>query len=395
MLAGVASSDIDQVTWSNDQGGSGVAVGTQNWSVSNVNLVPGTNTITVFGLITGTIVVTDMISVFYDPTAPSITITSPSSTGTFDSSISPITVAGTASDSAGITSVTWINQTTGAGGTASGTVAWSFVVALAVGSNVITVSAHDGAGNTATATITINRTTVINPTPPPTPPPPPAPPPTPPPPNPTTPPTPLPGGTPSPTTSPSPSSTLSTEFTGVNAIIIASRDCMDGDDGVVFIADRQHIVNKLVADYQYSYSQNRAMNRVINVPALEDGTSQNAFGVMAKAVTLIGLRRQSDVERWARIMLRRQSMRTRVEGAQVHFTLKEGKFAHLSIGDPIAFTWPYGPTRENNNPYTNEILRIVDLTLDARRGGGYSVIAQDLGDFLADDAGRRRLDVIE
>ena len=52
-LAGTAedvTSGVKSVTWENDKGGSGSATGTTNWNVSDINLVAGTNTITVMAL---------------------------------------------------------------------------------------------------------------------------------------------------------------------------------------------------------------------------------------------------------------------------------------------------------------------------------------------------------
>ena len=49
-IDGTASDDtgvVTQVTWSNDRGGSGTAVGTINWSVSGIVLQSGDNVITV------------------------------------------------------------------------------------------------------------------------------------------------------------------------------------------------------------------------------------------------------------------------------------------------------------------------------------------------------------
>lgn len=46
-ISGNASSDVTLVTWSNDRGGSGNAVGTTQWAASNVTLSEGANTITV------------------------------------------------------------------------------------------------------------------------------------------------------------------------------------------------------------------------------------------------------------------------------------------------------------------------------------------------------------
>ena len=40
-------SGLASVTWSNDQGGNGIASGMTNWSVANIVLQPGDNVITV------------------------------------------------------------------------------------------------------------------------------------------------------------------------------------------------------------------------------------------------------------------------------------------------------------------------------------------------------------
>jgi uncharacterized protein (DUF2141 family) len=62
---------------------------------------------------------------------------------------------GTASDNIGVTRVTWVNSL-GGNGTASGTTAWTASeIALQPGTNVLTVTAQDAAGNTATATLAV------------------------------------------------------------------------------------------------------------------------------------------------------------------------------------------------------------------------------------------------
>ena len=163
------------------------------------------------------------------------------------------------------------------------------------------------------------------------------------------------------------------------ASIIASRDCVDGDDGVAFVIDREHLVNKLTAYYLWNYAGNQASSRLDD---LIDDVSLAAYGAMEKAVTLKGLRRAEDVVLWAAILLARQSARTRVEGGMIQATLQGGKFAHLTIGDMIAFSWAYGPTREDGNEYVNEILRIVNITSNPTRGGTMELIAVDLGLFI-------------
>jgi hypothetical protein len=122
-----------------------------------------------------------------------------------------------------------------------------------------------------------------------------------------------------------------------------------------------------------------------------DPVSVNAYGEIRKAVTLRGLRRAQDVHQWAQILFNRQASRTRVEGATVQFQAKGGQFAHMTIGDVFAFTWPYGPTREQGNSYINQQLRVVQIDIDASRGGAYNIVALDLGTFVMGAGGTRLL----
>jgi poly(3-hydroxybutyrate) depolymerase len=94
-----------------------------------------------------------------DTTAPSVAISSPTANSTFTTSTTPLSLAGTASDNIGVTSVTWTNSA-GGSGTATGTTSWSIPsVALVSGTNVITVTARDAANNTSTDTLTVTYTT--------------------------------------------------------------------------------------------------------------------------------------------------------------------------------------------------------------------------------------------
>jgi len=94
-----------------------------------------------------------------DTTAPTVTITSPTSSPTFITSSSLLILGGTAADNVGVTQVTWANSR-GGSRTATGTTSWSASgIVLQTGSNVLTVTARDAAGNTATRTLTVTRTT--------------------------------------------------------------------------------------------------------------------------------------------------------------------------------------------------------------------------------------------
>jgi len=99
---------------------------------------------------------------FTDITNPTIAITTPTSGATFTTAATAIALAGTAADNVAVQSVTWANAA-GGSGTATGTTNWTIpTVALVVGSNVITVTAHDSSGNTAAAVLTVTRQGVLN-----------------------------------------------------------------------------------------------------------------------------------------------------------------------------------------------------------------------------------------
>ncbi|MDR4507115.1 MAG: hypothetical protein MRJ65_02565 [Candidatus Brocadiaceae bacterium] len=159
-LGGTASdgtSGIGKVTWKNDRGGDGTASGTTTWSISDIKVSEGENVITVTAMDGAGNTTTDTINVHYsssDTSAPMITIVSPTSSSDHTTAINTINLGGTASDgTGGIGKVTWSNDR-GGDGTASGTTTWSISgINLSEGKNVITVTATDGTGNTATDTI--------------------------------------------------------------------------------------------------------------------------------------------------------------------------------------------------------------------------------------------------
>jgi hypothetical protein len=89
-----------------------------------------------------------------DTTAPSIAINSPTTSATYSSSSGTISLAGTASDDIAVSQVTWANDR-GGSGTASGTGSWSASITLQSGTNVITVTARDAAGNISTDSLSV------------------------------------------------------------------------------------------------------------------------------------------------------------------------------------------------------------------------------------------------
>ena len=131
------------VTWSSSGGASGVAVGSASaWSIANVALAVGANTIIVTASAGGSQVSKSVIvtrqtvsttgsgtgSGSTDTTPPSLTITSPSS-ATLSTTAASLTIAGIASDNVGVALVSWATNF-GQAGVASGTTAWSAVIPL-------------------------------------------------------------------------------------------------------------------------------------------------------------------------------------------------------------------------------------------------------------------------
>jgi len=91
-----------------------------------------------------------------DLTAPTVTITSPTSSPTYPTDLATLSLGGTASDDTAVSSVSWSNDR-GGQGTASGTDNWSVAsITLQSGSNQITVTATDAAGNNATDVLSVS-----------------------------------------------------------------------------------------------------------------------------------------------------------------------------------------------------------------------------------------------
>jgi len=130
--------------------------GTQ--SLVTFNAVSGTTyriAVDGYGGVTGNIILNWSL-IPSDTTPPTVTITSPTSNPTYSTSISPLSIGGTASDNVGVTQVEWSNDR-GGSGTCSGTTSWSASgITLYSGQNVITVTARDAVNNTGTDTLTVS-----------------------------------------------------------------------------------------------------------------------------------------------------------------------------------------------------------------------------------------------
>lgn len=162
-----AGSGAITVTWSMASS-SGSAMGSAAaWSIPNIALAMGVNTITVTAA-AGSTHVSQVVTVTRqaasttppsgggsDTTPPTLTIGSPGATSV-STSAATIAFSGTSSDNVGVTKVTW-STNTGSSGTANGTTSWSATIPLLVGSNVVTVRAYDAAGNSGWRSIVVTR----------------------------------------------------------------------------------------------------------------------------------------------------------------------------------------------------------------------------------------------
>ena len=161
-ISGTAQDDrsVMQVSWTSGNA-SGTADGTTAWTIPTVSLREGLNTITINAADAAGNVGSVELKVEYtapDTTAPMVSITSPTTSDTYTSDSGAIDLAGTASDNKGLARIVW-ESATGQSGTASGTDNWSISgIQLTEGQNLITVTATDIAGNTATDTITVTYT---------------------------------------------------------------------------------------------------------------------------------------------------------------------------------------------------------------------------------------------
>ncbi len=99
-----------------------------------------------------------------DGTPPTVAITSPTFGATFNTSNALLTLGGIASDNVGVTRVTWANSR-GGSGMAIGTTSWmANGIGLQPGTNVLTVTAQDAAGNGTMASLTVTLSDTMPPT---------------------------------------------------------------------------------------------------------------------------------------------------------------------------------------------------------------------------------------
>lgn len=128
------------------------------WSTAAFTLASGANTIICTAADAAANDASDQVVATFTPadvTAPTITITTPTSGATHTATATPLTIGGTASDNVAVTTVSCVNAAGGGTVPASGTTAWTCPIVLHNGSNAITVTAADEAGNSGTDLLTV------------------------------------------------------------------------------------------------------------------------------------------------------------------------------------------------------------------------------------------------
>src|SRR5439155_23734954 len=94
-----------------------------------------------------------------DTMPPTVAIPSHTFGATFRTSNPLLALRGSASDNVGVTQVTWANSR-GSSGMAIGTTSWTASgIGLQLGTNVLTVTAHDAVGNIGAASLTVTMFT--------------------------------------------------------------------------------------------------------------------------------------------------------------------------------------------------------------------------------------------
>ena len=168
-LAGSAfdANGIASVTWKNKgTGASGYANVTTGWNINNIALNSGMNLIYVNATDKAGNRQSDAIWIASDQGGLAVSITDPTANPTMTTSWHMIYLRGTASDDVKVTSVTWTNSLGGSGAMymtpqwGGTSVAWQSRgnINLLPGVNVITVTAHDAAGNTMTDVLSVTYT---------------------------------------------------------------------------------------------------------------------------------------------------------------------------------------------------------------------------------------------
>ena len=162
-ISGISSDQLGVVSVDWYNGGNtatGIATGTNKWSVIGIPLKSGYNEIRIRSWDAAGNYGEGRINISSDHINPICTITSPTSNSTFLNGWNHINLAGTSSDNIGIIGIRWTNAAnniTGTGYIGNDTAAWNVTgIPLEMGNNPITVTVWDAGGNSNSNTIAVN-----------------------------------------------------------------------------------------------------------------------------------------------------------------------------------------------------------------------------------------------
>ena len=146
---------IESVTWANTEastaGTADIGGNAVSWS-DTIDLVKGDNTITATATDSEATTTSDSVVITYSPT---VTIATPTTSATYDTHTTPISVEGTSATGCTVSSVIWANAEASSSGTFTGTTAFAGTIDLVTGDNTITATMTDSDADTTTDVITV------------------------------------------------------------------------------------------------------------------------------------------------------------------------------------------------------------------------------------------------
>lgn len=173
-ITGTATDDTDLVSvrWENQNGLTGLCIGTSSWDSTGVVLFEGENLICVTAEDSAGNVGAASVLITYNPNGPTVTIITPTTEAQYTTPEPNLTIGGTADGDREVSSVAWTTDK-GFSGTCTGTNQWTAAdVPLTVGTNVFTVTAVDSQGEYGSKTLTITvpditmpEISIVSPTP--------------------------------------------------------------------------------------------------------------------------------------------------------------------------------------------------------------------------------------
>jgi hypothetical protein len=142
------------------------------------------------------------------------------------------------------------------------------------------------------------------------------------------------------------------------AHVVATRDVVDGEDGVEMVADIENLVNFLRQYHLYHYRRMDYSSTISN----ESAASEGIFGNRIRTANYPTVRSTTHLTALATVLLALFDGREPPKAALVTFRTHGMKYCHLTRGDIIGFSWDRGPARLGDY-YRNRLLKILNLEM--------------------------------